>query len=94
MLARIDRNLLSRLTPTRAVEESPLDRNIQYIKGVGPQRAALLGRLGLNTVSDLLFNLPRDLLDLTRVTPMAAIAEGETCQVRGRVVDLDARPTR
>ncbi|MFN7802456.1 MAG: ATP-dependent DNA helicase RecG [Planctomycetaceae bacterium] len=76
------------------MDESPLDRNIQYIKGVGPQRAALLGRLGLNTVSDLLFNLPRDLLDLTRVTPMTSIVEGESCQVRGRVVDLDARPTR
>jgi ATP-dependent DNA helicase RecG len=74
------------------VDESPLDRSIQFIKGVGPQRAALLGRLGLQTVSDLLFNLPRDLLDLTQVTPMGSIVEGESCQVRGRVVDLDARP--
>ena len=76
------------------MDESPLDRNIQFVKGVGPQRAALLGRLGLQTVSDLLFNLPRDLLDLTQVTPMGSIVEGEPCQVRGRVVDLDARPTR
>ncbi|HAH32158.1 MAG TPA: ATP-dependent DNA helicase RecG [Elusimicrobia bacterium] len=32
---------------------------IQYLKGVGPKKAELLGRLGLETVEDLLFYFPR-----------------------------------
>jgi ATP-dependent DNA helicase RecG len=33
--------------------------SIQYLKGVGPKRAELLGKLGLETVDDLLFYFPR-----------------------------------
>lgn len=32
--------------------------DVQYIKGVGPKRAELLSRLGINTVSDVLFYFP------------------------------------
>src|SRR5258707_2102446 len=64
---------------------------VQYVRGVGPQRAELLGRLGLVTVEDLLYFLPRDVLDLTRVSKVAEISEGTSCTVRGRVVDRDAR---
>ena len=45
-----------------------LQTAVQYVRGVGPHRAELLDRLGLRTVEDLLFFLPRDVLDLTRVT--------------------------
>ena len=31
---------------------------IQYIKGVGPRRAALLAKLGIEIVKDILFYLP------------------------------------
>ncbi|MCK4375672.1 MAG: hypothetical protein KAX19_10095, partial [Candidatus Brocadiae bacterium] len=36
-----------------------LDRDVRYVKGVGPKRAAALGNLGVRTVRDLLFHLPR-----------------------------------
>ncbi|MBI3462480.1 MAG: hypothetical protein HY000_05380 [Planctomycetes bacterium] len=64
---------------------------VQYVKGVGPQRAPLLERLGLSTVTDLLYYLPRDYQDLTDVRKIADLQEGPLQSVRGRVVDLDFR---
>ncbi|MCG0274661.1 MAG: ATP-dependent DNA helicase RecG [Thermosediminibacteraceae bacterium] len=42
-----------------------MQKEVQYIKGVGPSRAKLLRTLGINTVMDLLYFLPRRYLDLT-----------------------------
>jgi ATP-dependent DNA helicase RecG len=71
-----------------------LQTAVQYVRGVGPHRAPLLEHLGLRTVADLLFNLPRDVLDLTRISPVRELAEGTLATVRGRVVDRDARPLK
>jgi succinate dehydrogenase / fumarate reductase flavoprotein subunit len=37
----------------------PLDQSLTVLSGVGPERAGLLGRLGLTTVRDLLLHSPR-----------------------------------
>ncbi|MFM8218448.1 MAG: ATP-dependent DNA helicase RecG [Planctomycetaceae bacterium] len=76
------------------MDDSPLQQPIQFVKGVGPQRAELLARLSVHTIADLLFMLPRDILDLTHVTPISALVADEHAQVRGRVVDIDGRPTK
>lgn len=68
-----------------------LQTSVQFLRGVGPQRAELLSRLGLVTLEDLLFFLPRDVLDLTRISHVGELAEGALCTVRGRVVDREAR---
>jgi ATP-dependent DNA helicase RecG len=68
-----------------------LQTSIQYVRGVGPYRAELLDRLGLRTIQELLYFLPRDVLDLTQVTRVADLVEGNLATVRGRVVDRDAR---
>ena len=36
----------------------PLDTPLQYLKGVGPRRAADLQRVGLSTLEDLLYRFP------------------------------------
>ena len=64
---------------------------VQFLKEVGPQRAELLEKLGIETVQDLLFTIPRGLLDLTVVTPVRELEEKEVHTVRGRVVDLDGK---
>lgn len=69
----------------------PLQTPLQFVRGVGPQRAELLERLGLQTVEDLLLSLPRDVLDLTHVVPASALTEGKLQTVRGTVVDIDGR---
>ncbi|MBI4348983.1 MAG: hypothetical protein HY553_19250, partial [Elusimicrobia bacterium] len=69
------------------VVESPLGQSVQYLKGVGPQRARALERLEVKTVGDLLRYYPRDWED-RRETPAPGLAppEGGPVVVRGRVV--------
>ncbi|HEV7998435.1 MAG TPA: ATP-dependent DNA helicase RecG [Planctomycetaceae bacterium] len=70
-----------------------LQTSVQFLRGVGPERATLLANLGLTTVEDLLWNLPRDVLDLTNVCRAAELRPGELQTVRGTVVDRDGRTT-
>jgi len=49
------------------VVHSPLETPVQYIKGIGPKRAAALKTIGIHTVRDLLYHFPRAYLDLSRV---------------------------
>lgn len=71
----------------------PLMTPVQFVRGVGPARAELLARLNLHTVLDLLFNPPRDILDLTHVSSIFELKEGELQTVYGVVVDRDTRYT-
>ncbi len=52
------------------------DAPVQYLRGVGPARAALLGRMGIETVRDLLLHLPRRHEDRRNPTPLAHLREG------------------
>ncbi|WP_278467827.1 ATP-dependent DNA helicase RecG [Gimesia maris] len=70
---------------------SPLETPVQFLNGVGPDRGELLGKLGIQTVEDLLWHLPRSVLDLTDVRPVNELEEDQPASVCGKVVDLDAR---
>jgi ATP-dependent DNA helicase RecG len=79
-------------TPERVA--SPAERlatPVQYLKGVGPDRAPLLERLGLRTARDVLFFFPRDYQDLTDFRTIAALEEGTLSSVRGVVEETDLR---
>jgi ATP-dependent DNA helicase RecG len=71
-----------------------LQSSIQYLKGVGPARAAAFARLGVRTVEDLLYHLPHRYLDATSVTPAARAAVGSDVTIVGRVVSKGVLPTR
>lgn len=76
-----------------SVVDDPLLTPVQFVRGVGPVRAELLARLGLMTVSDVLFNAPRDVLDLSHVSSVFDLREGDFRTVYGVVVDIDAKET-
>lgn len=59
-----------------------LQTDIRYLKGVGESRASLYQKLGIETVEDLLYHIPRRYIDLTRPTPLAAAVPGQKCAVR------------
>src|SRR5512137_1473564 len=59
---------------------------VQFLKGVGPKKAELFKRLGVETLLDLLYLLPREHVDWTRLTPIGSAAPGKVCAIRGRVV--------
>ena len=66
---------------------SPWERAVQFLKGVGPKRAAMLARLGIATVEDLLWSLPwryEDRSRLTRINRLTPGTRGIICgMVRG-----------
>ncbi len=41
---------------------------LQYVKGIGPKRAAALREIGIDSVSKLLYYIPRGYLDRSRIT--------------------------
>ncbi len=47
-----------------------LETPLQYVAGVGPQRGRQLERLGLRTLEDLLYYLPRRYLDRSLIIPL------------------------
>ena len=74
-----------------SIADPPLKTPVQYVPGVGPKRADLLARLNIRTAGDLLWHIPRDILDLTDLRTPGELVEKEQQSVRGRIVDVDAR---
>jgi ATP-dependent DNA helicase RecG len=72
----------------------PLDTPLQFLKGVGPRRAADLQRVGLATVEDLLYRFPIRYEDRGTFQTIAALRPGATASVAGEVVSCGVRPTR
>lgn len=64
---------------------------VQFLKGVGPQRAELLERLGLRTARDVVFFFPRDYQDLNELARVADLVEGNLTRLRGTVEEVDQR---
>jgi len=71
-----------------------LDGGVQYLKGVGPRRAALMAKLGIVSVRDLLLHPPRRYLDRSLTKPVSGLRPGETVTVFGRVADSGLARTR
>lgn len=65
--------------------------SIQYIKGVGPARAVIFARLGIETVEDLMYFFPRRYEDRRTITPIAQVQVGESQTIIGNVVTQSAR---
>ncbi|MEP7028369.1 MAG: ATP-dependent DNA helicase RecG, partial [Candidatus Eisenbacteria bacterium] len=67
---------------------------VQFLPGVGPGRAALLSRLGILTLEDLLLHVPREYLDARRTVPIARIPPSGLVTVVARVEAVESRRSR
>lgn len=76
-----------------AEEQHPLQLKLtqpaQFIKGVGPHRAALLEKLGLRTAADILFFFPRTYQDFTELHEIRNLAHDQLANIVGVVDDID-----
>jgi ATP-dependent DNA helicase RecG len=71
-----------------------LSTPLQFLKGVGPRKAADLKRAGLVTVEDLLYRLPFRYEDRSRMQPIASLRPGNKAAVLGDIKSAHLATTR
>ncbi|MBH31101.1 MAG: ATP-dependent DNA helicase RecG [Candidatus Marinimicrobia bacterium] len=70
------------------------DTQVQFVKGVGPQRAKALKGVNVATALDLLYYFPRRHLDRTLITLIKNLEKGETTTVVAKVEAGGMRSSR
>ncbi|MGM0602750.1 MAG: ATP-dependent DNA helicase RecG [Bacillota bacterium] len=73
---------------------SQLDKEVQYVKGVGPKWADLLEKLNIKTVEDLLYYFPREYEDRSQITEMRYAKPGQQVNLKGKVLKVDLKRIR
>jgi ATP-dependent DNA helicase RecG len=76
------------------LSEVALSTPLQFLKGVGPRKAADLKRSGLVTVEDLLYRLPFRYEDRSRMQPIASLRPGQKAAVLGDIKSANLAITR
>ncbi|HUE87701.1 MAG TPA: ATP-dependent DNA helicase RecG [Vicinamibacterales bacterium] len=74
--------------------EDVLELPLQFLKGVGPRKAADLKKAGLLTVEDLLFRFPIRYEDRSRLQPIVSVKPGHTVAITGQVLSAALQSTR
>jgi ATP-dependent DNA helicase RecG len=74
--------------------ENGLTTPLQFLKGVGPRKAADLKKAGLLTVEDLLFRFPVRYEDRSRLQPIVSVKPGQSVAISGEVLSASLQTTR
>ena len=72
----------------------PLNTPVRYMKGVGPSRHSILNRLGIETVRDLFFYLPRRYEDRSNFVSISELETGKTAAIKGEVTACGMRKSK
>lgn len=75
-------------------KRTDLDSSVTALRGVGPKRSERLARLGVRTIRDMLYLLPRRYDDYSQMKPINRLEYGEEVTVIGKVGKADVRETR
>jgi ATP-dependent DNA helicase RecG len=78
----------------KGADPSVLSTPLQFLKGVGPRRAADLQHAGLVTLEDLLYRFPLRYEDRSRLQPISSLKPGQIAAVSGRILVSGLRSTR
>ncbi|MFH1386929.1 MAG: ATP-dependent DNA helicase RecG [bacterium] len=76
------------------MSNNKLETPIQYVKGVGPKLAKIFGKLGVNSVQDLLYLIPRDYEDRRQMKPIVQVRPSGMEVIKGEIIDIDSQVTR
>ena len=75
-----------------------MSNEIQYVKGIGPVRGAALRSAGISSIKDLLYYIPYDYLDRSRITKIKELSKlvdaGNEVTVIGSVFRAETKYTR
>ena len=84
-------------TPARSTTTAPRiepDTRLQFLPGVGPERARLFEKLGIWTVEHLIRHYPRTHLDASHFVKISALKAGEMLTIEGTIKHSAAVRTR
>ena len=75
-------------------EKNSLSVSARYIKGVGPRKGELLSRIGVNTIEDILYYLPKRYEDRSNIVPIKDLKIGEGQTIQGEVISSGLRRSK
>jgi ATP-dependent DNA helicase RecG len=82
------------MSKASSAEEELLCKSVRFLKGVGPKRASLLSKLGVETVEDLLYFFPRRYEDRRQITPIKSLEPDSYAALLVRVVGVEKKITK
>ena len=71
-----------------------LNADLTVLQGVGPRHAQTLGKLGMHTLGDMLYNFPRRYEDYSQLKPIKELFYGQQVTVIAAVQSVHSRPIR
>ncbi len=80
--------------PAPQKEPAGLDAPLTTLRGVGKQQARRLARLGLHTIRDLVYFLPRRYDDFSSLKPINRLEYGEEVTIIAKVYEARSRKTK
>ena len=80
----------SRIPP----EGNNSDKPIAALPGIGDKREEQLANLGIRTIRDLVYHIPRDYADRRELSAIADLVEGATATIEAEVVSARSRHLR
>ncbi|NLT20513.1 MAG: ATP-dependent DNA helicase RecG [Syntrophomonadaceae bacterium] len=69
-------------------------KEVQYLKGVGPRRKVCLNRMGIFTLLDLFWHVPRTHIDRSNLTPLDEMESDQMVQIQGKVTQTRTSTSR
>ena len=79
---------------TTTYYQTNLTTDINYLKGVGPQRGRALKKYGIENVGQLLYHFPRRYLDRTNIKSIRETKLGEEAVIIGKVISFGMKQAR
>ena len=80
--------------PVRDIEPAALNAPVTVLSGVGPANAQHLARMGVMTLRDMLYYLPRRYNDYTLLKPINRLEYGDELSVLGTIQSIHQRSLR
>ncbi len=80
--------------PANTTSQPILNQSVQYLKGVGPKRSEIFGKLGIHTIRDMLYYFPREYKDLTKIQKISEAKIGIEIGIQGKVLGINTRISR
>jgi ATP-dependent DNA helicase RecG len=75
-------------------KKNPLENSVKYLKGVGPKWERMLNKLGITTIGDVFFHIPRLYIDRSTISKIDDVNIGDTVTIMGDIITFESRKTR